>query len=138
MNSQLLIPMVVYVFYIGMLQTYLLKVRINAVRTKKVSRAYYKTFSTGETQPPDALVAGRHFDNQFQVPNLFFIGCVAHLVINQVNGLTVGLAWGFVVARWMHSFVHLGPNHIYSRIATFGLGWLMVLGLWAQLGYYAI
>lgn len=138
MKFQLIFPMVAYVFYIGGLNLYLMKTRFKAVLSKKLSRAYYKSFNTGEVQPENVAVAGRHLDNQYQVPMLFLFACATHISIGLADGVTLSLAWLFVATRLLHSFIHLGENHIYKRIGAFAAGWLMVMGLWGQLAYFAL
>jgi hypothetical protein len=83
-------------------------------------------------------VVGRHFDNQFQLPVVYLICCLAHLAVGQVNSTTLILAWAFILTRVIHSYIHLGKNHILQRASAYTLGWIVNLLLWAQLLYFAM
>lgn len=77
---------------------------------------------------------GRHYDNQFQVPLLFLVSCVAPLHLHAGRDvLAVCLSWGFIVSRLLHTAVHLGTNNIVHRLMAYALGWLLLMALWLRL-----
>ncbi|HEX4923795.1 MAG TPA: MAPEG family protein [Bdellovibrionales bacterium] len=136
MSRQLIYPFALYVFYIFGLALLNFKVRADALSGSKIKFKYLQSF-TGESAPDRVIVVGRHFDNQFQAPLLFFILCVAHIVLGRVNGLTVTLAWFFVLSRFGHSFEHLGRNNVMKRAYWYSAGWIALLALTGQLVYFA-
>lgn len=75
---------------------------------------------------------GRHYDNQFQVPLLFMVSCAALMPSAGHDVPTVWLAWGFVAARLLHTFVHLRGNVVVHRLQAYALGWLMLIALWGR------
>jgi hypothetical protein len=131
-QKDLLYPMVGYIFYMGAIAILNLTTRVSAVRRRELSPKYFQLYQ-GEGISERVLVVGRHYDNQFQLPLLFLIVCVAHLSLNLTSSLTVWFAWGFVISRMLHSTVHLGDNHVLRRFSAFGLGWVFVIGMAAQL-----
>lgn len=137
MKHQLIFPMAAYVFYTFALALHMFRTRVNAVKSGTVSVKYYKS-QTGPPPPERVIVIARHYDNQFQLPILFFITCLAHIVMGSANPLTLSLAWGFVLSRAWHSWILLGKNRVLKRAAVFGLGWLFIVGLWIQLVCAAI
>ena len=137
MNKQIILPMVTYVMYIGFVAIYMFLTRLRAIQGKDVSMKYFKTYPK-ESIPDRMVITSRHFDNQFQVPVLFLIGCAMHFSLGLVNNLTLILAWGFVASRAVHAFVHLGANHIPSRATAYAIGWLLVTALWGQLAVLAM
>lgn len=138
MKIQLVFPMAFYALYMGCLGIIVFWSRYKAIKGGEVSPKYYKAHS-GEKPPSERLIIiGRHYDNQFQVPMLFFIVCSLHMVLGLANLFTLVLAWLFVVARLLHTRIHLGTNFIPYRAGTFMLSWLVVLLLWAQLVYFAL
>lgn len=116
-------------FIIGAL---LLTVRIGAVRSRQISPKYFKT-NRGENVPERMLQFSNHYDNQFAVPLLFYVLCIVAYVTNAVDDVLVLLAWGFVVSRLVHSFVHLTYNHVLHRLAAFFAGLLLVVVMWVKL-----
>lgn len=121
--------MATYVFYMWLLAILNFRTRVGAIRSGQMSHKFFKTYS-GEASDR-VVVVGRHYDNQFQLPMLFFITLC--LAMETGNLLTVVLAWAFVASRLAHSFVHLGHNRIQSRVIAFAAGWLVILFMWAQL-----
>ena len=101
------------------------------------NKEFFKNYK-GEVSSERMVIVGRHFDNQFQVPILFLIGCCVHMILAKTDVLTICFAWFFIFTRLAHSFVHLGRNHVFSRVITYTLGWVAVLGLWLQLAYFSL
>lgn len=137
MKQQLLFPMAFYVFYIAGILLYMFFMRLKAVKNAQVTLGYFRTYSGGGLSDK-AIVAGRHYDNQFQVPLLFLLGGVAHLALGLSDSFTVALAWGFVISRGFHSYIHLGSNNVKLRAGAFAVGWIFVLLIWTQLFYQSI
>lgn len=136
MKNDIILPMVTYVLYMGIMACYMFMTRLNAVRGRSIPIKYFKTYPA-EQLPDRVIVTGRHFDNQFQVPVLFLIGGAMHFSFGMVNSFTLVLAWGFVASRFAHAFVHLGSNHIPARATAYAFGWVLVTGLWLQLAFFA-
>ncbi len=134
MKHLLVYPMAFYVFYIWCIAIYNLRTRVRSMKSGSVDPKYFKAY-VANSLPENVIVAGRHFDNQFQVPILFLITCCAHILVGQFNNFTVGLAWLFILTRIGHSIVHLGKNKLRPRVAFYASGWLVLLALWAQLLY---
>lgn len=131
MKFQLILPMATYVLYMWLLAILNFRVRVGAVRSGKVSYKYFKSMTGDATER--VITVGRHYDNQFQLPFLFFTVLCAHLASGSGDWWTVGLAWLFIATRFVHSFVHLGSNKIPRRIVAFAAGWIVILALWSQL-----
>ncbi len=137
MKNQLIFPMAFYVFYIWCLTVAMFRTRVRAIKTGEVAAKYFKAYS-GSPPADKTVLIGRHYDNQFQVPILFFLACVLHISTGAPNMITLVLAWLFVVSRLLHSWVHLGSNILQKRVGAFAAGWIIVLLLWAQLAYLAL
>lgn len=127
----LLFPMNFLVIYIFLIGVYTFRVRSASVKTKQSHIKYFRTYDPALGAPPEYVIrVGRHYDNQFQVPMLFLI-TASLCVLLGINTLTaVVLGWMFVVSRLIHTYVHLGSNHIVFRFLSYASGLLVVLGLW--------
>ncbi len=102
--------------------------RINALKSKSVRMSYFKTYKQDEALLPDKMLqASRNFTNLFEVPTLFYMICLFATVLNQVDPLIVGLAWVYVISRFLHSLIHLSSNNIYLRMSFYGLSWLVLI-----------
>lgn len=136
MKRDLIYPMALYAFYLFGLAVAMFRARVQVIRSGEVSMKYFRDY-TGNPPAGRALILAQHFDNQFQVPMLFFSTCAVFLAIGEANRVTLILAWAFVFTRALHAWIHLGSNNIRHRALFFGLGWLSILLLWTQLVYFA-
>jgi hypothetical protein len=71
-------------------------------------------------------------DNQFQLPVLFYAGCLLALWFGATL-LELLLAWAFVVTRYVHAYIHVTHNHVLRRFWAFFIGLLILCGLWLDL-----
>ena len=80
--------------------------------------------------PPLAQKISNSFENQFQVPVLFYVLTAFALITQQAGLLCVILAWVFVALRLVHLFIHVGPNNLAQRGGIFGIAALVLLAMW--------
>ena len=77
--------------------------------------------------------AADNFRNLFELPVLFYMALVVAALTSQVNGVTLGLAWGFVALRIVHSLIHCGYNKVMHRFRAYLISCLVLWALWAVL-----
>ena len=77
--------------------------------------------------------ASDNFRNLFELPVLFYMALVVAALTGQVNGLIVGLAWGFVALRIVHSAIHCTYNKVMHRFAAYLAGGVVLWALWGVL-----
>lgn len=131
-TGNLILPMAAMVFLTVIVLTTLFRRRVRAVRSQQVSLSYYSTYQ-GATEPEFAAQASRHFSNLFEAPTLFYIACLAAMASQRVTTLFVALAWGYVVARYVHAYVHLGSNRIGNRVRIYFASWVILVVMWIVL-----
>ena len=115
-----------YYFYIILVLFYMFFKRKAAIRSKDISIKHFKAYQ-GETTT-ELQTIQNHFNNQFQVPILFFIACLISLQQNTVSSFTIGFAALFIMSRIAHSFIHLGSNNVIFRAFAYFLG-IISIGL---------
>lgn len=76
--------------------------------------------------------ASNAFDNQFQLPVLFYVGAALALYFGP-GIIEVVLAWLFVVTRYVHAFVHITDNHVIRRFTAYFAGLLLLCIFWLDL-----
>jgi hypothetical protein len=106
--------------------------RVAAIRRRDVSIRYYRLYNEGE-QTPRLQVLGRHMQNHFEMPPLFYIAVIFLYVTGSVTPLAVVLAWLYFGSRCVHSFIHLGSNNVTHRAFAFALSGLVLIGIWILL-----
>jgi hypothetical protein len=106
--------------------------RFTLVKTGQVSRSYFKLMQ-GDKVPEVIIKTTRCFNNLFEVPVLFYVGCTLYIALSVESQLGAVLAWLFVLARVAQACIHLGYNHARHRAYAFSVGNICVLGLWVNL-----
>jgi hypothetical protein len=81
-----------------------------------------------DAYPLKARLLSNNFDNQFQLPVLFYVGVMLALWSGGAGWVEVILAGLFVVLRYVHAGVHVTTNHVFRRFGAYFAG-LVVLGL---------
>lgn len=84
--------------------------------------------------PLRARLLSNSFDNQFQLPVLFYVAALLALMLGGVTWLEAAAAGLFVALRYAHAIIHVTTNHLLQRFAIYTAGlavlailWLMVL-----------
>jgi hypothetical protein len=111
---------------------YMVVSRLTAIRRGDVSIRYYRRYNEGE-QTPRLQVIGRHAQNHFEVPPLFYIAILFLYVTGSVTPIAIALAWIYFGSRCLHSFIHLGSNDVTHRFIAFALSGLTLICLWTLL-----
>lgn len=98
-------------------------------------RVVVDDFKFGESQnvPPGVSIPNRNYMNLLEIPMLFYVVCLAMFVTTPVAPLALGLAWGYVVLRLLHSLVHLTYNNVVHRLTFFALSNFVLVTLWVLL-----
>jgi hypothetical protein len=92
--------------------------------------AYYRAHIGSE--PESAAAGARHWANLFELPTLFYAGCLSAFVLGGVTGWTLAFAWGYAAARVVQSLVHMTYNDVRQRALAFLAGVVCVFALWAN------
>jgi hypothetical protein len=106
--------------------------RIGAVQRGEISIRYYRLYNEG-VQPDHLQQIGRHVQNHFEVPPLFYVVVLFLYATQSVTALSVGLAWAYVALRAIHSVVHLGSNDVRTRLGVWLSSTLVLGALWVLL-----
>ena len=111
--------------------------RARAVKEGDRDPNYYRAFM-GTPEPEYAIVAVRHYGNLFEVPILFYAGCISLFLLDRITFWVLLFAWGYVAARLLQSVVHLTYNNPAHRGSAFVLGWLFIVALWTNVGIHVL
>jgi len=99
------------------------------IHPQKVSTSTQASALYTDVAPAD------NFRNLFETPVLFYLALVVAALTEQVTPLVLGLAWAYVATRVLHSAIHCTYNKVMHRFRAFALSLLVLLVLWAVLGY---
>jgi hypothetical protein len=74
-----------------------------------------------------------NFNNQFQLPVLFYVAVLVAHATGQGGTLFVQLAWAFVATRLLHALVQWTYNRVVHRFALYAIGALILWTMWGLL-----
>jgi hypothetical protein len=83
--------------------------------------------------PDEVKKFSNNFDNQFQVPMLWYAVAAMSVAAGLLDWVLVTLSWLFVASRAAHSYVHTGSNSVPLRMRVFLLGLAVVVLMWLWL-----
>jgi len=70
------------------------------------------------------------YDNQFQLPVLFYALVPLALITRKADLLFVVLSWIFVATRLAHAAIHTTSNNVQQRFMAFLAGAIVLLIMW--------
>ncbi len=120
-------PMVAHAFLACLIYALLAYRRRIAVVSGAVRPNHFKTRTE---EPAVSAAVAANLLNQFELPVLFHAVCLALFATNGVSFVAVALAWLFIVARYLHAFVHVTSNDLRYRSPLFAAGFVILVVLW--------
>jgi len=85
-----------------------------------------------EAWPEREKKVSNAFDNQFQLPVLFYLACVVAVFVGP-TWFDLVLAWAFVVTRYVHAYIHATSNHVIQRFWAYASGLVILTLFWLVL-----
>ena len=127
------IPMILAPLFVLVLMTFALGFFLASLRTPALTRGEIRPDDVSLRQPnwpKRALQAGYSFQNQFELPLLFYVLTILAMITKHADLLFVVLAWVFVLSRLAHAYVHVTSNNLRFRGLFFGIGALVLAIMW--------
>jgi hypothetical protein len=103
--------------------------RVTEMRARRVNPQALATRREAATRLEN-VAAADNFRNLFELPVLFFAICPALYGTGHVNSLQLGLAWTFVLSRYVHSVIHVTYNRVMHRFQVYLLGMICLFAMW--------
>jgi hypothetical protein len=130
-QTAILWPMLAHVLLVCIIYC-LFFLRRRAAVTAGMARP--EDFRLCRQEPEISASTANNLANQFELPVLFHVVCLALFVTNGASYLTVALAWLFVLLSYVHALIHVTGNRLRFRSAVFAAGFVLVLmWLWLAL-----
>lgn len=131
-QTSLIWPMAAQVLLTFIVLIILPILRIAAVHK---GNAHIKDYLFGDTEnvPVKARLAGRNLLNLTQMPILFYVVCLAFMILQITTEMVVNLAWVYVALRVIHSLIHIGYNNVTHRFTAFLFSNLILFAMWVLL-----
>jgi hypothetical protein len=84
--------------------------------------------------PKRELQLGHAYQNQLELPLLFYLLTVVAVLTRLADLLFVVMAWLFVALRIVHAWIHVTSNRLSHRSAAFAAGAVVLALMWLILG----
>jgi hypothetical protein len=103
--------------------------RLGAIRSKQTKTS---DVALGQGNWPDRVMqVGNSFDNQLQLPVLFYVLVTLAWITRKADLLFVVISWVFVISRLVHARIHTTTNEMRVRFYAFATGAFVLLIMWA-------
>ena len=117
--------------------TFLAWLRLYQLRFAEMARRKIDPQSIALSAQKDAGLSDTrgadNFNNQFQLPVLFYVAVLVAHATGQGGGLFVQLTWAFVALRLVHALIQWTYNRVVHRFAAYALGALVLWWMWGLL-----
>jgi hypothetical protein len=117
--------------------TFLAWLRLYQLRFAEMARRKIDPQSIALSAQKDAGLSDTrgadNFNNQFQLPVLFYVAVLVAHATGQGGTLFVQLAWAFVASRLVHALIQWTYNRVVHRFAVYAIGALVLWGMWGLL-----
>lgn len=108
--------------------------RLGELRARKIHPQQVAT-ARKAAEVLENVQSADHFRNLFEMPVLFYVLC-GFLAISQLTTLLLlACAWGYVVLRALHAYIHLTKNKVVRRFQAYAASCIV---LWAMWGIFAV
>jgi hypothetical protein len=127
------LPMILAPLFVLVLMTFVIGFLLAGVRTPLLTSGEVRPEAISLRQPnwpPRALQFGYSFQNQFELPLLFYVLTILAIISKHADFLFVAMAWIFVLTRLAHAYIHCTNNNLRARGSLFGIGALVLAIMW--------
>ena len=101
----------------------------NRVHPQKTATAAQMAAVMPDSRAPD------NFRNLFELPVMFYVAALTIYATGLICMPHLILAWCYVIARYVHSFIHCTSNVVMNRFYAFVTSCLLLLCIWLMLVY---
>jgi hypothetical protein len=109
------------------------RARTRAIRERKV---HMRDIALGQQNwPQRATQIANAYQNQLELPVLFYVVTMLAWSTGQADLVFVVLAWLFVVLRLVHAAIHVTSNRVPRRFAAFAAGLFVLLAMWGLFAF---
>ena len=134
----ILLPLLAQVGLTFAVWIYLYVTRFREISSRRLEPQALSSRNRAQELLKDSAGPADNFKNLFELPVLFYLAIVLSLVLLIQDTLLVQLAWGFVVLRGIHSFIHCTYNKVLHRFTVYIASSLVLILMWYRLALYIL
>jgi hypothetical protein len=126
--QSILLPLFVQIGLIFFLVIWMARERMGLIKRREVK---WQEFALRQTPWPGRAQQIAHcFENQFEVPILFYVLAVLVIITKKADLLFVIMEWLFVATRIAHAYVFTTSNYVPLRGQFFIAGTMILILMW--------
>jgi hypothetical protein len=133
-EHSILVPAIAMAFLTAFVWLRLGSDRIGEMRARRIHPQKVAT-SREMADTMQNVQSADHFRNLFEVPVLFYVLCGFLAITKLTTPLLLACAWGFVVLRAYHTYIHLTHNKVIRRFQAFVASTIVLYVMW---GIFAV
>lgn len=103
--------------------------RLPAMAVQKPTPEELQDKSSLAKLPAPARFAAENYNHQFEMPVLFYVLCIASMLIGIADNWSLIYAWLFVALRAVHAVIHCTYNNVIHRFVVFLLSSIALIAL---------
>lgn len=135
MQSKLiLLPMLAMIALTVIVAMVMLKRRVAVLKEKRI-HPQKVALSAQITSLLEDSRASDNFRNLFETPVLFYVAMLTIFAGGFICAAHLWLAWGYVAARFIHSYIQCTSNIVMRRFYAFLVSLALLLSIWLMIGY---
>lgn len=131
----LLLPLLIQVLLTFVVWHRMYFCRIAEMHKKNIKAQQIDTRANGKAVLTDSAASADNFENQFEMPVLFYLAIVLALMLLIQDYVLVVFAWLFVLLRIVHSFIHTTYNNVMHRFVVYIASCAALFILWVRLAW---
>jgi len=136
--NSILLPLLAMVFLTFAVWVYLYALRIPEINRMGIDPNDLQDRAEAHKLLRVSAAASNNLKNLFEVPVLFYLAAMITMLLMIQDDLLVGLAWGFVILRVVHSLVHCSYNRVMHRFIAYLISCLFLIFMWIRLASYIL
>ena len=117
---------------------YLFALRIPEIQQKRIHPDKLRDRAEAHKLLTVSAAASNNLKNLFELPVLFYVAALLAMVLLIQDVLLIGLAWGFVILRIIHSVIHCTYNGVMHRFIAYFVSGLFLLLMWVRLAIFIL
>ena len=129
LTSSLLTPILALVVWTLVMTLWMYAVRIPAIQKAGIDPQTAQEPTSLDGLPLKVRQVAYNHNHLMEQPTIFYALVAYTYLAGQQNAVNLGLAWGYVVLRVLHSLVQATVNIILVRFSIFALGTVLLAAL---------
>lgn len=134
LDHAILLPPVALVFLTGFVALRMLSTRIHEMRSRRIHPNQVALSRHAADKFEDTRAAD-NFRNLFEAPVLFYVLCGFLAATGLTTLLLLACAWGYVVLRAAHTWIHITNNKVIRRFQVYVASMMVLYLMW---GLFAV